>query len=164
MLSDDQLLHKYVWSTLGADGVLHATLVGGFDQWRGTPEDWGSHSDGYAKRWMSEFAAAAIGNTTKYAVAHIEHQDPSFVRCKCTGFGPRLRHAMHSPFSARRRDGHEVFSLATVAGLTAENVIPAATWYPAPRGTRDGLVHAGGGIAAKIAVDVFKEFIFYRRP
>jgi hypothetical protein len=159
VLNDEQLLSKYVWSTLGADGIVHATLVSGYDQWRANPEDWGSRWDGYAKRWASEFAASAIGSTTKYAVAHWEHQDPSFVRCSCTGFGPRLQHALASPFIARRRNGRSAFSLATVAGLTAENVIPAATWYPAPRGTRDGLAHAAAGIGAKMAFDVFKEFV-----
>ena len=164
VLNDDQLLRKYVWSTLGVDGMVHATLVSGFDHYRGQPETWGTELNGYGKRWLSEFGASAIGSTTKYAVAHFEHQDPSFARCTCTGFGPRLRHAVTSPFYARRRDGRRVFSLATVAGLTAENVIPAATWYPAPRGTRDGLWHAGAGVAAKMGIDVFREFVFNRQP
>jgi hypothetical protein len=160
VLNDEQLLQKYVWSTLGGEGLGRAALVAGFDQWRGKPERWGPGWNGYGKRLLSEFGASAIGSTTKYGVAHVERQDPSFVRCTCTGFGPRLRHAVTSPFYARRRDGRRVFSLATVAGLTAENVIPAATWYPAARGTRGGLLHAGAGVAAEMGIDVFREFVF----
>jgi hypothetical protein len=49
-------------------------------------------------------------------------------------------------------------SAASVAGLLAGHVVSAATWYPAPLGTRDGLKHAGTSLVTKIAIDVFKEF------
>jgi hypothetical protein len=163
VLDEEALLHKYVWSTLGFPGALHATFASAFEQWRGAPPEWGAGVDGYPKRWMSQFAEAAIGSTTKYAVARALHQDPSFSRCRCSGVGPRFRHALISPFAARTRDGRRVFSPATVAGLAAENIIPASTWYPAPRGARDGLAHVGTGIAAKIGVDVFREFVTFRR-
>jgi hypothetical protein len=162
VLDDQELLRKYVWSTLGPSGALHATLASGFEQWRGAPDVWRTDASGYTKRWLSEFAESAIGNTTKYAVARILHHDPSFARCACTGVIPRLRHAVASPFLARTRDGRTVWSPATVAGLAAENVIPASTWYPAPNGTRDGVRHAASGVAAKVGVDVFREFVSFR--
>src|SRR5205823_5777588 len=129
VLNDEALFHKYVVSTLGPAGALHATIASGFEQWRGSPEAWDKDSAGYSKRWLSEFAESAIGNTTKYAVARAFHHDPSFAPCQCTGVARRVRHALGSPFMARTRDGRRVFSLATVSGLTAENVIPASTWY-----------------------------------
>ena len=158
VLTNHELLHKYVWSALGAEGALSATLFAGFDQWRDAPSDWGGGGEAYAKRWASDFAGSAIGSTTKYGVARLLHQDPSFTRCDCAGFGPRLRHALRSPFMARTRDGREVFSPATVAGLTAENVIPASTWYPAQSGARDGSLHAALGVLSKMGVDTFREF------
>ena len=162
VLSDDALLHKYVLSTLGANGALHATLASSLDQIRHSPEEWGTGADGYAKRWVSEFATSAVGNTTKYSVARVLHHDPSFARCKCTGVGPRLRHALIAPLMARTRDGREVLSPATVAGLAAENIIPAATWYPAPHGARDGAVNALSGFMVKAASDVIHEFVKFK--
>jgi hypothetical protein len=158
-----ELLHKYVWSTLGPEGALRATLASGFEQWRGAPPEWGGEWDGYAKRWVSEYAESAVGDTTKYAAARLLHHDPSFTRCECTGVGPRFLHAVIGPFVARTREGRSVWSPATVAGLVAGEVVPAATWYPAPRGTRDGLRHAAAGVFAKMGVDVIREFI-PRRP
>lgn len=163
VLDDQALLRKYVWSTLGLPGALHATFASAFEWWRGAPREWGSGGDAYPKRWASEFAEAAIGNTTKYAVARALHHDPSFTRCRCSGLGPRLRHAIVSPFAARTRDGRQVFSPATVAGIAAENIIPASTWYPEPRGARDGMAHADSGIVAKIGTDIFREFVTLRR-
>lgn len=162
VLSDDALLHKYVINTLGGSGVLHAAVAATFDQLRQSPDEWDADEEGYAKRWASEFAASAIGSTTKYGVAKVLHHDPSFARCKCAGFGARMRHALVSPFTARRRDGREVFSPATVAGLAAENIVPASTWYPAPHGVRDGVSHSVTGVLAKAAVNVMREFVSFK--
>jgi hypothetical protein len=159
VLSDQQLLRKYVWSTLGLPGVLHATLASGLEQWQTDPPEWGTGSAGYAKRWASSFAESAIGSTTKYAVARLLHQDPSFTRCECSGVAPRLRHALVSPFTARTRGGHRILSPAIVAGLVTENVVSASTWYPAELGTRDGFRHAAFGVLSKMGVDVFREFV-----
>ena len=59
---------------------------------------------------------------------------------------------------ARKRDGMRGLSPASVAGLLAANVLPAATWHPAPLGTRDGLKHAATSLITKIAVDIAMEF------
>lgn len=158
-LTKHELLQKYVWSTLGPTGALQATLWSAFDQWRGSPAAWTKEKRGYAERWASEYASSAIGSTTKYGVARLLHEDPSFVRCDCEGFRPRLRHAVAAPFMARRQDGEWVFSPATIAGIAAENIVPAATWYPAPRGIRGGASHAATGVLSKMAVDVVREFL-----
>ena len=156
--TDHEMLHKYVWSTLGLDGAIGATLSSGLDQWKESPPEWDNSVRGYTRRWVSEYAESAIGDGAKYAVARIFHHDPSFYRCACTGFGRRLHHAVDSPFMARKPDATRVLSAASLAGFLAGHVVSASTWYPAPLGTRDGLKHAGMSLVSKIAVDVFKEF------
>jgi len=156
--TDHQMLHKYVWSTLGFDGALSATLSSALDQWKGSPPEWSQDANGYSRRWVSDYAESAIGDGAKYAVAHFFHQDPGFYPCACTGFGRRLHHAVDSPFMARKRDGTRVLSAASLAGVLTGHVVSATTWYPAPLGARDGLKHAGMSLITKIAVDVFNEF------
>jgi len=158
-LRDERLLKKYVWSTLGPVGLLHAGVEASVDQWREQPEQWQQDSAGYVKRFSSDYAAGVIGGSTKYALAHLFRQDPSFERCTCRRFVQRLRHAAASPFTARAADGRRVFSVATVGGLAAENIIPAATWYPPPTGFDDGVYSASIGVMAKIAVDIAREFM-----
>jgi len=154
-----ELFRKYIVNSLGPEGVLGAALSAGFDQVRNSPTVWGGGAPGYSKRWASDYAESAIGDTTKYAFARMLHQDPSFQRCQCTGFGPRFGHAVSSVFKARNIDGEWVWSPAVGAGIVASSVIPAATWYPYENGTRDGLKHTGTAIAAKIGVRVFREFV-----
>ena len=159
-----ELLQKYVWSTLGPAGAVHASLSSAFEQWRGSPPAWDGDWGGYAQRWASEYAESAISDTTKYAVARAFSHDPAFTRCECTGFAPRLIHAVGGPFMARTRDGRTVWSPATAAGIVAGHVVSASTWYPAPRGTRDGVQHAAVGLLTKMVVDVFREFRPTRLP
>jgi len=156
--NDHELLHKYVWSTLGLEGALNATLASSLNQWRESPPEWGIGVTGYARRWASEYAESAVSDTAKYAVARIFHHDPSFTRCECSGFAKRLHHAVDSPFMARKRDGTRVLSAAALAGFLAGPVVSASTWYPAPLGTRDRLKHAATSLVSKIGVDVFREF------
>lgn len=154
-----ELFHKYVENSLGPEGMLGAALDAGLALWQSAPPEWDQGAKGYTQRWASAYAQSAIGDTTKYAVARLLHQDPSFKRCECTGFGPRLVHAMSSPFKARNREGEWVWSPAVGAGVVAAHVIPATTWYPSDHGARDGLERTGTALLSKIGVRVFREFV-----
>lgn len=156
--TDHELRQKYIWSKLGLQGALRATLSSGLGQWRDSPEEWATGGTGYSRRFASAYAESAIGGTATYAVARILHHDPSSTRCECSGFAKRVGHAASAPFMARTRNGTRVLSPATVTGVLAGYVVPASIWHPAPRGARDGLQHVATNLASKIGVNVFKEF------
>ena len=107
VLNDDQMFKKYVVSTVGPAGLIGAAAAAAYEQDQNYPAEWRQTAPGYAKRFASAYAAGAIGNSTKYAIAHLLHQDPSFTRCQCTGFNRRMRHAVTSVFTARTQTGRE---------------------------------------------------------
>jgi hypothetical protein len=158
VLNDEQLFKKYVLSTVGPPGLIGAAAAAGYEQYENYPDEWRRSTSGYAKRWASAYAAGAIGNTTKYAVARALHQDPSFARCRCRGVNARMRHAVASVFTARTRTGRDVWSPATIAGLTAEHVIPAALWFPRDKLWQEGVGLVGVSVATKIGINIFHEF------
>ncbi len=153
------LFKKYVKDSLGTEGVLGAALHAGIAQVMKTPPSWELGTNGYMQRWASAYGQSAISDTTKYAVSRLLHQDPSYQRCECTGFLPRLGHAVSSPFMARNRDGEWVLSPAVAAGIFAGQVVPPATWYPSDHRTRDGFERSGTALLSKIGVRVFREFV-----
>jgi hypothetical protein len=159
VLTDDQMFHKYVVSTMGPPGLMGAAAAAAYEQYENYPDEWRQTSAGYAMRFASAYAAGAIGNSTKYAIAHFMHQDPSFRRCRCTGFHRRVKHAVTSVFTARTPKGREVFSVATVGGYAAEHMIPAALWFPPNRFRTEGLALLGASIGSKIGVNLLREFI-----
>lgn len=159
VLTDDQMFHKYVVSTVGPPGLIGAAAAAGYEQYQNYPKEWHQTASGFGKRFASAYAAGAIGNSTKYAIAHVMHQDPSFATCRCTGFNHRMAHAVTSIFTARTRSGREVFSPATIAGYTAEHMIPAALWFPPNRFRTEGLGLLAASIGSKIGVNILREFI-----
>ena len=154
-----ELFRKYVENSLGPEGMLGAALDAGLAHWRDKPQEWDGGGSGYVRRWASAYAQSAIGDTTKYAVSRWLHQDPSYQRCQGTGVGPRLAHAVLSPFKARNREGDWVWSPAVGASIVAAHVVPASTWYPSDHGARDGLERAGTALLSKMSVRVFREFV-----
>jgi hypothetical protein len=161
--TDQEMLHDYLLATLGVEGAVRATMASGLEQWRELPTAWDTGRSGYAKRWASEFAETAVGDTTQYLVSRLLHHDPSFTRCGCSGFGRRLAHAISAPFIARTRAGVRVLSPAMVAGVLTGHLVSASTWYPAPGGARDGLKHAAVDLGGTIGVDVLREFWPHRK-
>ena len=157
VLSDPQLQQKYVWSTIGLDGAIGATISSGLSQLQHSPPEW-TGKRGYGQRWASAYAEAAISDTTKYAVSRLLHHDPSFTPCRCTGLGPRIRYALVAPFTARNRDGKRVLSPAIFAGIVAGDVVSRSTWYPTGYGAGDGLRKAATGLLSKMGVSIWKEF------
>jgi len=68
-----------------------------------------------------------------------------------------------APFKARKFDtGDTVFSFARVAGIAAGNVA-ATAWYPTPQRAEGVATHVAVEVAAKIGVDVLREFVLHRR-
>ena len=159
VLTADQMFHKYVVSTVGPPGLIGAAAAAGYEQYENYPEEWHQTTTGFARRFASAYAAGAIGNSTKYAIAHFMHQDPSFTRCRCKGFNRRMLHAVTSLFTARTRSGREVFSPATIGGYAAEHMIPAALWFPPNRFRTEGVALVAASIGSKIGVNILHEFI-----
>jgi hypothetical protein len=153
---------RYLWGTFGPPGLMDSAASSGLQQWRDVPREWGQSKTAYAKRFVSEYAESAIGDSTKYLIARLFDEDPSFRPCACTGLAPRLRHASVAPFRARKSDGRTGFSFARIAGVTASNVA-ASTWYPAPRGVSGVARHIAIDFAGKVGVDLLREFVIHRR-
>jgi hypothetical protein len=139
-------------------------LSSALQQWRDLPREWGQSPSGYVKRFAAEYAESAVGETTKYLVARVFDEDPSFRPCQCVGTWRRVRHASIAPFTAHKfGSGRTVFSIARVAGAAAGDIVAATVWYPAPQSPHAMAKHVAVDVAGKIGVDLLREFVFHRR-
>jgi hypothetical protein len=112
--------------------------------------------EGYGKRFGSDFGIAAVGTTTRYALAEALREDTLYYRCACRGVVPRLGHAIFSTLTARHgADGHVVFSIPALVAPYAGSMTAVYGWYPDRFGAKDAfrignyslLTYAGGNIA-----------------
>jgi hypothetical protein len=138
--SEKEKLKNYAFDSFGPYAILGSLAIAGIQQAEtpnatpnnpGVPPDWGQGWDSYGARVGSDFGIHLITQTARYSLAEVFREDTIYYRCECTGFLPRLRHALISTVTARRgEDGHRVFSFPAIAAPYAGTEAAALLWYP----------------------------------
>jgi hypothetical protein len=147
---------NYAFEAFGPYPLSGAAVAAGIGQYSNAPPEWHQGLKGYARRFGSDFGIAAVGTTTRYALAEALKEDTLYYRCECRGVFPRLRHAVVSTLTSRRgEDGHRVFSFPALVAPYAGSMTAVYGWYPDRFGAKDGfrignydlLAYMGGNIA-----------------
>src|SRR5208282_2871271 len=157
-------VRNYLFDAFGPYPIVGAALAAGFDQARNAPPDWRQGAERYGKRFGSDFGIAAVGTTTRYALAEAFKEDTLYYRCECKGVFPRLRHAVISTLTARRgEDGHRVFSFAALVAPYAGTMTAVYGWYPRRYGAKDALRMGNYNLLQFVGGNIALEF-FYSGP
>jgi hypothetical protein len=157
-------LNNYVFDAYGPYPIAGAGVAAGINQWTNSPPEWGQGTEGFGKRFGSDFAIAAIDTTTRYGLAEAFREDTLYYRCECRGLFPRLRHAVISTLIARRgEDGHPVFSTSALAAPYAGSITAVYGWYPNRFGAKDAFRMGNYSLLAYMGGNIALEF-FYSGP
>ncbi len=153
-------LRNYVFDTVGPYPIVGAALAAGINQADNAPPEWKQGAEGYAKRFASDFGIAAVSTTTRYALSEAFKEDTLYYRCECTGFFPRLSHAVISTFTARRgEDGHRVFSIPDLIAPYAGSMTAVYAWYPDRYNYKDGFRIGNYSLLGYIGGNIAQEFL-----
>jgi len=148
-------LVNYLFDAYGPFPIVGSALVAGINQADNTPPEWGGGIGGFGRRWGSNYGIGAITTTTRYGMAELLREDTLYYRCECSGFLPRLRHALISTFTGRRgEDGHRVFSVPSLVAPYVGTMVAVYGWYPGRYDAKDAfrqgnyslLAYAGGNV------------------
>src|ERR1700735_4767624 len=162
-------LKTYAFDTFGPYAFLGSAFSAGIAQGEtaskahnaGIPPDWGQGWDSYGARVGSDFGINLITQTTRYSLAAAFGEDTIFYRCECTGFLPRLKHALISTVTARRgEDGHRVFSFPAIAAPYAGTEAAALLWYPSRYDAVDGFRAGNYNLLTQAGLNLALEFIY----
>src|ERR1700684_3370139 len=177
--SEHDKLRNYAFDTFGPYAFPGSAFSAGLEQAQtashaqsaGIPPDWGQGWDAYGARFGSDFGINLITQTTRYSLAEAFRQDTIFYRCECTGFLPRLRHALISTVTARKGDdGHRVFSIPAIVAPYAGGEAAAFLWVPCrragppPRAASPPFYCVSGAATAPRTVSEQGTTISWRRP
>jgi hypothetical protein len=155
---------NFVFDAFGPYPIVGAGVAAGINQWTNSPPEWGQGAKGYGKRFGSDFGIAAIGTTARYGMAEAFKEDTLYYRCECSGPFPRLRHAVISTLTGRRReDGHRVFSFSALAAPYAGSMIAVHVWYPDRFGAKDAFRMGNYSMLEVMGGNIALEF-FYSGP
>jgi hypothetical protein len=151
--------HRYFNSMFGL-GTLGKNIFGaGISTWSDSPEEWGSHWQGFGKRFASNMGKGVIKNTATFGLEETFRLDSRYIRTDGKSVGYRIEQALISPFVARNEHGHKVFGFPRIAGTYAASIIAAETWYPKRFGWRDGLKSGTVSLGTNAMFNLVKEFI-----
>jgi hypothetical protein len=155
---------NYAFDAFGPYPAAGAAVTSGIDQFGNAPPEWNQGVEGYSKRFGSDFGMAAVGTTTRYALAEAFKEDTLYYRCECSGVWPRLRHATLSTLTGRRGEsGHRVFSFPALVAPYAGSMTAVYGWYPSRFGAKDAFRLGNYSMLAYVAGNISLEF-FYSGP
>jgi len=154
-------IRNFAFDAFGPYPIVGAAFAAGINQADSTPPEWKQGAEGYAKRFGSNFAIAAVTTTTRYALAEAFKEDTLYYRCECKGVFPRLGHAVISTFTARRgEDGHRVFSFPSLVAPYAGTMTAVYAWYPGRYDAMDALRMGNYSLLGYVGANVALEFLY----
>jgi hypothetical protein len=159
--TERQKFHNYLFDSFGPYAFGEAAIGGGVTQATNSPPEWGQGMKGYGQRVASTFGIALVTTTTRYTLAEVLHEDTIYYRCECSGFFPRLGHAITSTVLSRRGDdGHYFISFPAIAAPYAGSMTAALGWYPARYNASDGFRMGNYNLATEAGKNVLLEFVY----
>jgi hypothetical protein len=158
--TENEKLRLYFFDAFGPYAFTEAVFAGGIQQVTKSPPEWGGRWNGFGERAASSFGIQLMTTTTRYGLAKVFHEDAAYYRCECTGFLPRVGHALISTLTARQgEEGQTVFSIPGLVSPYAGTMTSLA-WYPGRFGVKDGLRMGNYNLLGQAAGNLALEFIY----
>jgi hypothetical protein len=83
--------------------------------------------DDMPQRILSRAGQAAVQVSVRHGVAALMHYSTEYQPCQCSGFGPKVEHALLETFTDRRADGTRALTVPRIAGAYAGD-LARLTW------------------------------------
>src|SRR5579862_1527784 len=152
-------LRNFAKDAFGPSAIVRAAAIGIINQADNVPPDWGQGWGPFGERVGSAFGRSAVTTGALYGGAAITREDVEFYRCDCTGFMPRLKHAIWTTFSARYgKDGERIFSPVPILAPYA-GAFTSLAWYPDRYGPKDALRWGSYDILYDLGENIGREFL-----
>jgi hypothetical protein len=158
--TEKEKLRRFELDAFGPAAFAKVAGAGAWQQARNSPPEWGGGWDAYRTRVASSFGTKLVATTTRYGMAEILHEDTAYYSCQCSGFFPRVGHALISTLTGRHgQDGHTVFSFPRLVSPYA-GAMTSLAWYPDRYGMKDGIRMGSVSLASQAVGNLALEFIF----
>jgi hypothetical protein len=162
-LSRDKKFEYRVVEQFGIRGFLGTAVSAGIGQGLDVPDAWGSHWDGYGKRYASGFGVGISRQVFALGLDDLLHQDPRYFPSSQVDFGPRLRNVLKQVVIAKNDNGHATVASSRIASSLGAGFL-ANAWQPKGNGSiGDGFERAGLSLVGDAAFFFVQEFLPFTR-
>ena len=155
----DERVKRYLMSMFGPRALGKRVVTSAIFTWSNSPTEWGTHWDGFGKRFASATGTSVISNTAQFGLEEAFKLDSHFYRSTSRKPLDRIRNAVVSPFIARNEHGKKVLGFPHVVGAYTGTIVASETWMPAKFDWTDGLKGGTLSLGADVVFNLVKEFI-----
>ncbi len=157
--SQEKRFKRYFKNMFGPEADAQNAINAGIATWRNTPREWGTHWNGFGKRFVSNVGRGVISNTTRFGLEEAFKLDSHYYLSQKRDTGSKIKSALMSPFTARNKNGKLVFGFPRIIGTYTGHIIAAETWYPKRYGWKDGLRTGTISLGTTMIFNLVKEFL-----
>lgn len=158
-----QEFSNYLYNAFGPPAIISVAVGAALDQAKPAPPEWDQGAKGYGERYGWRFGMSLVGETTKYSLGALMHEDVAFHRCECRGVFLRTVHALTSTLTAKTPSGRTAFSVPALVSPYAGSFTAMNAWYPARYGPSDAFRVGSISFAFKAVGNLVGEFLAPRR-
>jgi hypothetical protein len=147
-----------VLTTVGPKNLAAGVFVAGINTWRDQPEEYSTHWDGFAHRYVNRLAAGGTSHVFEAGFGSLWGEDPRYFRAAGQPLRTRLGHIVKMAFVTHDRYGDAQLAYARYLAIPA-GILVSNTWQPdSPTTTGRVLVQVGLAFLSRIVGNAFSEF------
>lgn len=144
--------------SVGPESLMAGLFTAGIGTARDKPVEYGTHFDGFGKRYTMRLTGVATGNAMEASFGAIWGEDPRYFRVKSRPLLKRVENVVVMTFVTRRRDGHFGPAYARYIATPGNNFL-SNTWRADSEATVSAaLTRTVLGFAGRMADNAFQEF------
>jgi hypothetical protein len=143
---------------LAPTALLQDIGIGAIYTATNSPEEYGPHWDGFAKRTGLAAANFGVISVIEAGAGSLWGEDPRYDRASGRTFKDRAKHVIRMTFMAHNKDGRDRPAYARYMGIAGGNLL-ANTWLPdSENSVGDAFERIGYSFLSRMGGNAFKEF------
>ena len=148
----------FVDSTVGPKSLAGGGVSAAWGTAFNSPEEYGPHWDGFAKRYGMRLTGIATSNAIEAGLGSVWGEDPRYAGVGEGSVWSRVGHAAKMTVLTNRADGSIGPAYARYAGITGSGFLSSTWRVDSDSSTGSALRRTGYGFAGKFAGNLFDEF------
>jgi len=148
-----------VENTIGPQSLLGGLFSAAIDTGTNSPKEYGTHWDGYGKRYAMNLSGVAASNAMEAGLGSLWGEDPRYLPAPSgTPMKSRMGRVIKMTFLAQDRNGNTMPAYARIIAIPGSNFI-SNTWRPDSDATAgNAAIRTGLGFLGRMGSNTWSEF------
>lgn len=157
-LTREERARWFVRSSIGPTSILTVMSSAAIDTARNSPEEFGTHWEGYARRMGYRFGDRLLTNGMEAGLGSLWNEDPRYFRVPEKPVSGRIKNVLKMTVTTHNREGREMPAYARFIAVPSAAFL-SNTWKPDSEDDRsDAVNRVVVSFVNRIAANAFTEF------